>query len=314
MKINDFLKSKKYKEKIKPEIKRTSAVIFFTLIYSIGVKWFLEASVIKMFTGGIPGLAQVLKEIFVNLKIIDNNIGDIFMSFFIIIINIPILILGWFGVSKRFTIYSLISVLIQSTIIGFLPIINLGLGKEQFAIIAAILGGLFIGIGIGGTLKFGTSTGGFDIISQYWSLKKGKTVGFISMFFNLSIAVVGSFVASSSEISVGIIFSYTLIRIIVTTIATDKVHTSYHYLSIEIITENPHKMVEAILHNIHRGVTLTKVEGAYSHHEKTLVMVVIATYELQFVVDIIKEVDCKSFVVAKPVKGVIGNFTKKRIA
>ncbi|VEU80164.1 YitT family protein [Haploplasma axanthum] len=324
IKIKEFLKSPKYKEKVKPEIKRFAAVIMFTLVYGLGVKWFLEASPVPMFTGGMPGVAQVLRDILVKSgTITSEQSGNLFMSLFIIVSNIPILLLGWFGVSKKFTIYSLVSVLIQSTVIGFIPQIKLGFHQPEEAMLAATLGGLFIGVGIGGALKYGTSTGGFDILAQYWSLKKGHSVGFISMALNFVIAFAGAIVMGGdaaegiegvAAVPAGLIFSYTIIRIIVTTVATDKVHTSYQYLSIEIITENPQKMVDAILHKIYRGVTLSKVEGAYSHHEKTLVMVVISTYELQMIIDLIKEVDDKSFVVAKPVKSVTGNFTKKRIA
>lgn len=303
-KIKKFLSSTKYQKNIKPEVKRILAVVIFTLIYGLGVKWFLEASSVPLFTGGIPGLAQVFRDIFFR----GQPQGDIFMSIFIIVVNIPILLLGWFGVSKKFTIYSLISVLIQSAVIGFIPSNILGIDDP---LLAAVLGGLLIGVGIGGALKYGTSTGGFDIIAQYWSLKKGHSVGFISMALNVIIAFAGAFVAKEGA---GLILSYTVIRIILTTVATDKVHTAYNYLEIQIITENPKQMIDTILHQLGRGVTLSKVEGAYSTHEKTLIMCVISTYELQEMTEIIQTIDDRAFVIAKPVKSVLGNFRKKRIA
>ena len=303
-KIKKFLSSTKYQKNIKPEVKRILAVVIFTLIYGLGVKWFLEASSVPLFTGGIPGLAQVFRDLFFAGK----PSGDMFMSVFIIVVNIPILLLGWFGVSKKFTIYSLISVLIQSAVIGFIPSNILGINDP---LLAAVLGGLLIGVGIGGALKYGTSTGGFDIIAQYWSLKKGHSVGFISMALNVIIAFAGAFVAKEGA---GLILSYTVIRIILTTVATDKVHTAYNYLEIQIITENPKQMIDTILHQLGRGVTLSKVEGAYSTHEKTLIMCVISTYELQEMTEIIQIIDDRSFVIAKPVKSVLGNFRKKRIA
>lgn len=317
--IKEFVKSSHYKERINPEIKRFLAVVFFTMIYGLGVKWFLEESQIPMYTGGIPGIAQVLRDLFVKNNVINSTNGDVFMSIFIIGANIPILILGWFGVSKRFTLYSLVSVVIQSVVIGFIPRLDLGLSNPNHALLASILGGLFIGVGIGGALKNGTSTGGVDILAQYLSFKKGKSVGFISMILNVSIALLGAIITGGKEINgvqivPGVIFAYTMLRTIVTTLTTDKIHTAYQYLSVEIITENPQGMIDEILHRLHRGVTLSQVEGAYSHHKKTLVMVVVSTYELQTIIEIIRKIDDKAFVVAKPVKGVFGNFTKKRIA
>lgn len=323
--IKEYLNSRKYLEVVKPEVTRALAVVVFTMIYGIGVAWFLEASAIPMYTGGMPGLAQVLRDILSEEKlgVIAENSEGLFMSAFILISNIPLLLLGWFGVSKKFTIYSLVSVLIQSFVIGFIPAVDFGLTGVEHALVASIIGGLLIGIGTGGALRYGTSTGGLDIVAQYMAFRKGKSVGMISMFMNVAIALIGGLVLGGMVVEAkgefvtivaGVIVSYTLVRIIITTIVTDKLHTSYNFLSVEIITENPRDMVEEILHRVYRGVTLTKVEGAYSSHEKTLVMVVISSYELRLITELIKRVDPRAFVVAKPVRQVVGNFKRKTIA
>lgn len=316
-KIKNFISSPFFSEKVFPEIKRFLAVVFFTMIYGFGVSWFLEQSAVPMYTGGIPGIAQVVRDIIVKSNP-DFN-GDIFMSLFIVIANIPILIVGWFGVSKRFTIYSLASVVIQSVVIGIIPKVDLGLNDPSHALLASVLGGLLIGVGVGGALKYGTSTGGFDIVAQYWSFKKGQSVGFISMTLNIVIATAGALITGGKvhggvEIGAGLVFSYTMVRLIVTTLATDKVHTAYHYLSVEIITENPLEIIESVLYKMGRGVTLTKVSGAYSNVEKTKIMVVISSYELQSMLEIINKIDQKAFVISRPVKNVHGNFKRKRIA
>lgn len=320
-KLKTVLKSRKFLEVIKPEVVRIIAVVFFTMIYGVGVAWFLEASAIPMYSSGVPGLSQVARDILgsANLGIISEANEGIFMSVFIIVINIPVIILGWFGVSKKFTMYSVISILIQSFIIGFIPAVDFGLNNVNHSLVAAIIGGLLIGIGTGGALRYGTSTGGLDIVAQYFAFKNGKSVGLISMVMNVGIAITGAIALGGMEvegitIAAGVIVSYTLVRIIITTIVTDKIHTSYNYLAIEIITENPREMVEEILHRVYRGVTLSKVEGAYSTHEKTLIMVVISSYELQVITELIKRVDSSAFVVAKPVRQVVGNFKRKTIA
>src|SRR5690606_9642588 len=110
----------------------------------------------------------------------------------------------WFGVSKKFVVYSMISVLIQATILGFIPQLNIGLQNESQALTATILGGILIGIGVGGALKYGTSTGGLDVIAQYLSLKKGKSVGFISMVMNIAMALIGGLITAPDLISRGV--------------------------------------------------------------------------------------------------------------
>lgn len=317
-KFLSFFKSEDMKVKVWPEIERLIAVVLSTIVYGIGVAWFLEASVVPLYTGGIPGLGQLVRDsLYVWFGL---DLGPHFLGIFIIVLNIPILLLGWFGVSHRFTIHSIISIVLQAFILSWLPVLNMGLNERGDAFAAAVLGGLLIGIGGGAALRFGTSTGGLDIIAQYVSLRKGKSVGFISMIMNVAIAILGGLIVggkmgpSGEIITGGVIASYTVIRIIITTILTDRMHTSYQFLSVDIITNAPQALVDQILHKVYRGVTLMKVEGAYSHHEKTLIYVVISSYELHTLVGLVKSVDPNAFIVTRPVKNVFGNFKRKTIA
>jgi len=318
-KLKDYIKSDQFKVKVKPEIQRLLAVIIFTIIYGVGVAWFLEASVVPLYTGGVSGIGQLVRDAFLVWFGID--LGTNFLGIFVIVANIPVLIIGWFGVSHRFTIHTIISVLLQAFIFSWIPILDMGLSEPEHALAAAVLGGLLIGIGGGGALRYGTSTGGLDVIAQYFSFKKGKSVGYISMLMNIAIAILGGLIVggfvegpNGEFIAGGVIASYTIIRIIISTIMTDRMHTSYQFLSVDIITQIPQALVDQILFKVYRGVTLMKVEGAYSHHEKTLIYVVISAYELHTLVGLVKQVDPNAFIVTKPVKNVFGNFKKKTIA
>ncbi len=317
-KFFDWIHSEKFQIKVFPELQRIAAVTVFTIIYGIGVAWFLEASDVPLYTGGIPGIGQLVRDILVNIFGVD--VSTHFLGLFVIIFNIPILILGWFGVSHRFTIYSLISVLIQSFMLSWIPQVNFGLSSVEHALAAAILGGLLIGVGVGGALRYGTSTGGLDIVAQYLAFKKGKSVGFFSMAMNVVIAILGGLIIggqmspSGVLITGGVIASYTIIRIIVSTVITDRMHTAYHFLAVNIITVEPKALVSEILNRLYRGVTLIDVKGAYSNHEKTMVYVVISSYELISLRNLLKKLDPDAFVVASPVKNVFGNFKRKTIA
>ena len=291
------------KTRIYHEIRTLLAVFIFTFIYGVGVVWFLEAATEPLYTGGIPGIAQLIRSIV--LKYSNYDLGNIFLGLFVLLMNIPTMILGFIGVSKRFTFYSFISVLIQATMLGFIPRIDFQI-TDIFTL--AVLGGLLTGIGIGGSLRFGTSTGGLDIIAQYLSLRKGMSVGYVSLLLNVLIALIGGFVYGS-----GAIVAYTVIRIIVTTLVTDKIHTSYNFLKVEIITKVPEKMYDEILVKLYRGVTILKAEGAYSHDEKSILVVVISAYELRNLKSLLKENDPKAFTIITPVKDIYGNFKRKTI-
>jgi uncharacterized membrane-anchored protein YitT (DUF2179 family) len=198
--------------------------------------------------------------------------------------------------------------------------LDMGLSDRSDALAASVLGGLLIGVGGGLALRYGTSTGGLDIIAQYLSLKKGKSVGYISMLMNVGIAILGGLIVGNHEVHLAksspVVSSHPTqsFRIIISTVMVDRTHTSYHFLSVDIITASPQAIVDQILTKVYRGVTLMKVEGAYSHHEKTLIYVVISSYELHTLVGLVRRADPTAFVVTRPVKNVFGNFKRKTIA
>ena len=314
----DFRKSAYFQEKFCPEMKRLFAVVIFTIVYAIGVLWFLEASDVPLYTGGITGLAQLIRDaMFVWTNI---DLGTSFIAIFLVLANIPIFILGWLSVSHRFTIYSIISIFLQAIVFAWFPSINMGLVGVEHALAASVIGGFLIGVGSGGALKYGTSLGGIDILAQYLSFRNGKSVGFFIMVINVLIAIIGGIILdgvvgpSGRVVAGGVIISYTLIRIMITTVATDKIHTAYHFLAVDIITETPDELVEQILKIVYRGVTLVHAKGAYSKQDKTMVNVIISTYELHRLTDLVKRVDPKAFMTTKPVKSVVGNFKRKTIA
>ncbi len=294
------------KKRFLVETKNLFLVVLFTLIYGFGVIWFLEQATPPLYTGGIPGLAQLVRSMLIQWANFDP--GDIFLGLFVFIANIPIIILGWIGVSKRFTIYSLISVVIQSTIMGFIPRDNFGITEGLDPFTLAVIGGIITGIGIGGALKFGSSTGGVDVIAQHYSFKKGISVGFISMIINGLIAIMGGIVYGSGAVAI-----YTVIRIIITTLVTDKVHTSYNFLKVEIITFYSEELLQELLVKIHRGITLLEVKGGYQMTEKSMLVVAISTYELTQLKEIVLKSDPQAFVMVQPIRHILGNFKRKPI-
>lgn len=307
-KLTDFLKSEKFNNVILPDTRMFLAVVFFTLIYGIGVSWFLDSIVdIRLYAGGMPGIVQLISDI-VKVASGGYELPSFVSGIMIFVINIPVLLLGWFKVSKKFTIYSVVSVILQSTVIGFIPTPDFGFSNLE-PIVSAVIGGLLIGIGAGGALRFGTSTGGFDIIGQYFSLHKGKSVGMITMALNVGVTIIGGLLYGSIET-----IAYTIIRILITTVVIDKIHTSYQFLSVEVITNDSQTMIDEILVKIHRGITIIRAEGAFSHSEKKILVIVISAYEMHSLIQIVRQIDSNAFITSKPVKNIYGNFKRKTIA
>lgn len=319
-----YFQTDKFKQTIGPEMFRIFIVVVATLIYGIGLSWFLEVSVTRMYAGGIPGVAQLIVDLLSISKWVSDveSITGIIMFVTIIVLNIPIILLGWFGVSKRFTIYSIISVILQATIIGF---IKIEIFKGIDDLMLAIFGGSLVGVGVGISMKFGTSTGGFDIISQYLSLKRGRSVGQISTIFNFVLMLIGAIALGIAEgqkagnytigaNEAGKIFLFSLVRLFATMILTDKIHTAYNYLEFNIITDYAEDMVQGIIEEMYRGATIFDARGGYAFNEKSVVYLIVMNFERAKLLAVIKRYDPNAFIVMKPVSSIHGNFSKKTVA
>src|SRR5690606_34765336 len=117
----------------------------------------------NVYASGFTGAAQLISSIFNDFVGIGISTGIL-----LLILNIPVLILGWYKVGKGFTIYSIISVLFSSLFLEVLPIMEL----SNDIILNAVFGGVIGGVGVGLSLKHGASTGGLDIVAMVLSRMK----------------------------------------------------------------------------------------------------------------------------------------------
>ncbi len=280
------------------------STIIGTFIYCIGIVFLLDLT--KFYAGGITGISQLI----VNLT--GSSIVGL-KSIIIILFNIPLLLIAWRGVSRRFAILSVVSIGLQSLFIfifeyfqtlGFNPFV--GLKNDPLAI--AILGGLVTGAGCGISLKHGSSTGGLDIISQYLSLKKHISFAKFSLLVDLSIIGIA---AIFQDVSIA---SYTIIRLIITVLVLDKIHTTYKYGRITIITEEKQRMRDAIMKHFKHGITIYQATGGYTNKPKYVIVSTIYTFESQDFIDLAKEIDPLCFITFSQVARVDGNYNIQVVA
>lgn len=106
---------------------------------------------------------------------------------------------------------------------------------------------------------------------------------------------------------------YTFVFIIVSNLAIDKIHTAYNYLRIDIISLHPDQIADALIVGIHRGCTILDVKGAYTKEKKADVFMIISSYELQKVAEIVRKTDPMAFMTVSPIKRIFGKFFKHTI-
>ncbi len=108
------------KVQLKKKIKAYIGVILGTIIYSVGVVWILRLG--GFFSGGATGASQLIVGLFEKFnpngdvtRFMSNNLGT-----FIMLINLPLFLLGWRGVSKHFVILTAVSIILQTVIMNLL--------------------------------------------------------------------------------------------------------------------------------------------------------------------------------------------------
>lgn len=291
------------KKRLLNEGPRVLIVLFCATFYSFAVMWFLTPA--GLYAAGITGLAQIITSI---LKVFANfNLPS---GILVLLFNIPLFIFGWKRVSKRFSIYSMLFVAVQSILmLDWIPVYTFGVDPKTNGLLFAIIGGLAVGVANGIALRFGTSTGGIDILGQVFSIEKGISIGMFTMMFNVLIAVLGGGILFGDWL----ISMFTLIRIIISSLVIDRIHTAYNYVRLDIISANVSEIAERLMKELGRGVTLMNVEGAYTHQKKQDAFMIITSYEVARAKRICLECDPSVFIVIAPAKGTVGRFIKKTI-
>lgn len=290
------------KKQILNEVFRVVIVMCSSAAYSLAVVWFLEPT--HLVSIGLTGVGQILNRLFALADI------HIPIGVFSFLLNVPLCIYGIKTVSPKFTAYTILSVVVQAIfLLDWVPDIHIVSDPESERLFLAIIAGLFGGVGIGVALRYGTSTGGIDILAQSISLKKNISIGVFSMIVNIILAIIaGGILQGDWAITL-----YTFIFIIITNIVVDKIHTAYNYLRIDVVTKNSEIVSKALIEGINRGCTILDVKGAYTKEDKFDVFMVISSYELDKARRIIHEVDKDAFIMVLPVKRIIGAFFKHTI-
>lgn len=288
------------KDIILNDLFRVFIVLFSSALYSLAVVWFLEPA--GLVSVGMTGIGQILNKLFGYVNV------NIPIGVFTFILNIPLCIYGFKTVSPRFIIYTMLSVAVMSImLLGWIPKVDFGISSYD-KLFLSIIAGLISGVGVGFALRYGTSTGGFDILAQAFSLKKHIPIGFILMILNIFIAVIyGGIMQGNWSITL-----YTFIFIIISNVVVDKIHTAYNYLKIEIVTKNKN-LTQELMNGIQRGCTYYNVKGAYTDEDKYEVFMVISAYELEKAKKIIYDVDPDAFIMVVPIKRIIGRFFRHTI-
>jgi len=174
------------------------------------------------------------------------------------------------------------------------------------ALLAALFGGIVVGLGIGLVFKGNASTGGTDLLAQIITKYTGLTLGTSVLLIDGIIAISAALVF---DLEKGL---YALIGLFVTTKTIDIVQLGFSQSKmVYIISNKQDEIRDAIYAEIDRGVTKVPAFGGYTGNERLMLMVVVYQSEFTKLKQIIKTVDPTAFVIVSDAYEVLGEGFKR---
>jgi len=272
--------------------------IFLTvagIINSFGVTIFLYP--VNLYDSGISGTSMLLAQV---------TPEYLQLSFFLILLNIPLFLFGWKKEGTAFTLYSVYSVAIYSIgawlIMDVLPI-DVSIASPLAGtdlLLCALFGGLISGIGSGLSIRYGGAIDGVEVMAVIFSKQLGITVGTFVMIYNVILYIVCGIILNSWILPLYSIVTYAaaLKTIDFMVEGFDRSKAAF------IVTVCPDEICTALTEKFGCGLTRIEATGGFSNQSKTIVYFVVNRFQISRMKDIVHELDPAAFITINEVADV----------
>ncbi len=265
------------------------------MIYSVAVLLFLTENEIS--PGGLTGIATILNYLF------SLPIGTV-----VFILNIPLLAAGFIKFGGIFIAKTAVATAVMSLT---LDISGLFMPKMKIdPILAALFGGLLMGLGISLFMLRGATTGGTDIIAKLINRKfPHLTVGRLMLAADAAVVGISALVYKNMESAL-----YAVIAIYASSRVMDLIlYGADRGKIIYVITDNAKELSDSIMSLINRGVTLLDVTGAYTGTKRQMLMCTVRRHEVAAVCRLATSCDKNAFIIVGEAGEVLGEGFKTNI-
>ena len=223
------------------------------------------------------------------------------------IINFTLLAVALKVIGWRFSVKTVYSVAIlgvsTSSIEKYiLPSLREFLPLQNDPALAMILGSILIGVSLGMVFSVNGSTGGTDIVATIINKYKAVSIGRALIYIDVVTIAASWFIFKSPDKLV-----YSMLQVLITNTTIDYfLNGSRQSMQFFIVTNKHQEIANRIIKEVNRGVTFLNGEGAYSHSEVKVLMVIARKTDSVNIFRIVKELDQKAFITQSLVRGVYG--------
>lgn len=266
-------------------------VLLGTMSMAFAVVCFLSPN--NMVTGGGIGIALIIHYIVTSL-----TLGTL-----IILVSIPFIVLGFVYFGKQYTFKTLLAMLATSFFTDlFREVLHLKPLTDDI-LLAAIFGGMFIGLGVGLVIKGRSSTGSTSVVGEIVAMKSKFKASEVLLAIDVSIML--AFIVAHGDIKKAL---YSMIGVYVTAKMIDVILIGRPPRKVvQIVSNNIETLTEQIRERIEEHGTV--FTGVGLHHQKqikTVILVTVETSKIQLLKDIIREYDPEAFLIISEASEFLG--------
>jgi uncharacterized membrane-anchored protein YitT (DUF2179 family) len=243
--------------------------------------------------GGVTGISLLISRL-TGLK----------LSYLIVAINIPFIILGYRQIGKGFAIKTGIAITLLAGLLLVAPFEPVTSDK----LLIAVFGGLFLGAGIGLAMRGGCVIDGTEVLALYISRNSILTVGNIILILNILIfGVVAYFLNLVTAM-------YSILTYLSASKTVDYIVNGIEqYTGVTVISEKNEHIKKYIINQMKRGVTIYKGEGGYAEKKDINILYTVVTkLEMSKLQTAIRQIDADAFVIQQQIADIKGGVVKRQ--
>ncbi|MGB7979079.1 MAG: YitT family protein [Chlamydiales bacterium] len=233
----------------------------------------------ELIDGGVIGVSLILSRLF----------GAPYFSFFLLILNIPFMVLAYKYIRRSFVLYMFVATVMLAlfySLLEALPAFNAD------PLEAIVIGGAMLGAGAGLIIRNGGCTDGTEILAILINRRKGFTVGQVIFVINIFIFAAYGWIFNDWHIALRSLMTY-----IVAFKMMDIVIAGLEELkSVLIMCSKPDHLSKIITHELGLGLTFIKGKGGYSGEDRDILFIIVERLDLAELKEIVLREDPSAFI------------------
>ena len=260
-----------------------------SILYSVSFDWFYVPNQIGF--GGLTALGMILNHLSPAIPI-----GGV-----VLVLNIPLFLLGWKFLGGHTLVSSLFAMTATSVLVDLIAAVYTFPPMDPM--LAAIFGGVTLGISLGMIFSKGATTGGTDLTARLLKIPFAwLPVGKLLMAVDLLMLLAVSIAFRSMESAM-----YGIISLYISTLVMDGVLYGLDQSKVAyIVTSRPQEVAAEIDRQMDRGATFLHGEGSFSREEKLVLMCAFKQKQIVPLKALVHDLDPEAFLIVCDAHEVLG--------